>query len=203
MKEYLKTQPVIVFFKDLYEYFLWKLKGSTGGSPHLYKQRTLRRYSLKYNLKCFVETGTYLGHMVYAMKNIFTKIFSIELSHVIFQKAQLRFKNYGHIKILEGDSAVVLNSLVNQLNEPVLFWLDGHYSGGETAKADLDTPVIEEIKIILKNFKQPFVILIDDARLFVGKNGYPSLNELEQLVFNLRPNLKLVNEQDIIRITPI
>ena len=38
--------------------------------------------------------------------------------------------------------------LVRQLDGPALFWLDGHYSGGDTAKGELDTPVSAELESI-------------------------------------------------------
>ena len=46
--------------------------------PHVVKQRVLREYAERYELKVFVETGTYRGDMVQAMKPLFDKIYSIE-----------------------------------------------------------------------------------------------------------------------------
>ena len=54
--------------------------------------------------------------------------------------------------------------------EPVfmtaLFWLDGHYSGGETAKGDADSPLREELEAIGRHPIKTHVIPIDDVRSF-------------------------------------
>ena len=47
-----------------------------------------------------------------------------------------------------------------------IFWLDAHWSGGETYGINDECPLIEEIKII-NNTKLNHIILIDDARLFI------------------------------------
>jgi hypothetical protein len=202
LKEYFKTQPFVSAARQRYEYALWKLRGETRGAAHLYKQKTIATYSRTYDLPVLVETGTYLGAMVYAMRNTFRRIYSVELSHRLFTKAQARFGRFSHISILEGNSAAVLPQLLHSLREPVLFWLDGHYSGGITSRADKDTPVLSEVTIILQQMKQEFVILIDDARLFVGNNGYPTLRELREFVTTSKPDLQFLMDKDIIRIFP-
>lgn len=202
MKDRLKIWPPFVRLRQWYEFFLWKMKGQEGGAPHLYKQQMIKDFSKKYQLSVLIETGTYLGEMVYAMQNQFTKIYSIELAHTIFERAKKRFAKYSNVTILEGDSESVLPKLISEISNPTLFWLDGHYSGGETARANQDTPVFSEVRLILENMKQPFTILIDDARLFVGKDGYPTIDELNNLVAEKNPGLKLEIKKDIIRIFP-
>ena len=59
-----------------------------------------------------------------------------------------------------------------------------------------------EVKTILQQMKQPFVILIDDARLFVGQNGYPTLEELKAYLSNANIKLDIKVEKDIIQIYP-
>jgi hypothetical protein len=92
-------------------------------------------------------------------------------------------------------------SLVPRLQKPALFWLDGHYSGGATAKGDKECPVLEELDAI---FRSPHnhVIYIDDARLFTGNDDYPSLDELWQLVLRSKPGYTMSMENDCIRLTP-
>lgn len=79
------------------------------------------------------------------------------------------------------------------------FWLDGHYSGFETAKGDLETPVSSELESILRS-KINHIILIDDARLFTGKNDYPSVEELKNYVLSKKNYYSFEVENDIIRI---
>jgi hypothetical protein len=81
-----------------------------------------------------------------------------------------------------------------------LFWLDGHYSGGITAKGRTDTPVAEELEHILTHPVMGHVVLIDDARCFVGQDHYPTLDELKEMILNKRPDWVFDVENDIIRV---
>ncbi len=202
MKEYLKTHPLVEQFRQVLGYIVWIMHGKPGSAAHLKKQSVLKAYQKKFTLRVLVETGTYLGEMVYAMRNRFEKIYSIELAHALYEKATKRFVDFPQVSIKEGDSARLLPGLVSELKSPTLFWLDGHYSGGITAKAVEDTPVAQEVGIIFKSMRAPFVILIDDARLFVGSNGYPTLQELKNIVAEEKPGYCMEVDADIIRIFP-
>lgn len=105
--------------------------------------------------------------------------------------------------VLQGDSGKVLPGLVNTLKDRCLFWLDAHYCGeyaGEmAAKADLLTPIAQELAPILNHSIRDHVILIDDARLFDG-NGYPTFAQLCQYIRGIRPDLAVEVSEDIIRI---
>ena len=43
-------------------------------SPHLLKQKTVLEYARRYNLKTLIETGTYYGEMVAAMRGAWVKL---------------------------------------------------------------------------------------------------------------------------------
>ena len=128
----------------------------------------------------FVETGTFMGEMVWAQRGNFSLIHSVELHNVYYEKAVKKFHNFKHIHIHRGDSADVLKSLITDL-PPALFWLDAHYSGGSTAKGKKETPIREELEIILAT-GQPHAILIDDARCFGKFTDFPTLDELTELI---------------------
>jgi hypothetical protein len=87
---------------------------------------------------------------------------------------------------------------MNELNEPAIFWLDGHYSGGFTAMGEKETPVYEELKIIFSN-KQDHVILIDDARLFNGNDGYPTFDDLKIFIHQHYPQQLIKVSDDCIQ----
>jgi hypothetical protein len=184
------------------EYSQWINNGKPSPPPHIVKQRAIDDYRKLYNLDTLVETGTYLGDMVEAQSRNFGTIYSIELSKKLYSKAKKRFNGRPTIHLLQGDSGKVLNALVPQLNQPALFWLDGHYSGDMTAMGEKECPVIEEMKAILQSM-HPHVILIDDARLFTGSNDYPAIAELEKLTETAGKRMQIETRDDIIRITPI
>jgi hypothetical protein len=181
----------------------WRNSGMPSPMPHRVKQIAIEEYQSKFGLKTLVETGTYMGDMIYAMRNRFAKIYSIELGYELWAQAVKRFEKYQHINILNGDSGEKIQVVVNELKEPALFWLDGHYSEGVTAKGNLHTPIVAELKAVLVDGPNKHIILIDDARCFNGENDYPTLDELTRLVHQLNPNYEIHLQDDIICITPI
>ena len=92
---------------------------------------------------------------------------------------------------------------VTRINKPTLFWLDAHYSGGETAQGPEDSPIMKELDFIL-NHRSDHCILIDDARCFNGKAGYPRIGELKKMLAKRNKkdggSLFLEVKNDIIRI---
>lgn len=180
----------------------WKRDGGPIPPPNLVKQRIVNRYGRDYAVKTLVETGTFLGDMVHACRKNFDRIVSIELDPQLYQNACRRFGSESHIEIYEGDSANLLSTITEEISEPCLFWLDGHYSGGVTAKGDLNTPIMNELSAICDHPIDGHVMLIDDARLFTGEDDYPTLDEVRDFVLSRKPDHKFELDLDIIRITP-
>ncbi|MFA5770863.1 MAG: hypothetical protein WC894_05220 [Patescibacteria group bacterium] len=162
------------------------------------KAELLVEIAKKYNLKILVETGTHKGDTMYYCKDYFDELFSIELDHEFYIYSKNKLSNYKNVHIVEGDSGVVLVEILKNINKPVLFWLDAHYSGVGTAKGDFDTPVIKELDYIL-NKNLNCVILIDDARLFRGRGRYPQLKSIKKMLKKYS-DYKIEVRNDIIRI---
>jgi hypothetical protein len=80
--------------------------------------------------------------------------------------------------VLQGYSGNVIDRVMKEVSEPVLFWLDAHYSGGITTRGELNSPILAEPDIILAHPIKNHVILIDDARDFTGKGRYPTVPQL-------------------------
>ena len=177
----------------------WRQTGSVP-PPHILKQHTVREYARRFGLRTLVETGTYMGEMVAAMSADFDQIHSIELGADLFEKARQRFTGMKHVHLHHGDSATTLPEVLRQLDGPTLFWLDGHYSAGITAKGSKDTPIVEELEAIYRHDPQRHVILIDDARLFDGSADYPAMDDLRQRVTKWSPNTVMEVADDIIRL---
>ncbi len=165
--------------------------------PHIIKERVVRFYKKEYELDTLVETGTYEGEMVEAFKKEFKEIFSIELNPLLVEEARKRFSFFDNVNIIEGDSSKELPKILKQLTQPCLFWLDAHYSGGETSKGKKETPILEELKLITKHSNEN-VILIDDADNF-GKGDYPSIQELREII---EYDFTMIIEDNIIQIFP-
>jgi hypothetical protein len=180
----------------------WERKGKPVPPPHIVKQRTIRHYAEKYKLEILVETGTYYGDMVEAMKKYFDHIYTIELSSELYKVAKKRFQKEKHVEVIHGDSGKVLKNLMKRISKPALFWLDGHYSAGVTARGEKDTPIYEELQHILSKRDIGHVIIIDDARCFGTDAGYPTLEELKEFIKARRQEVLISIQDDNIRITP-
>jgi hypothetical protein len=170
--------------------------------PHL-KRRTVLTFSREQKFEAFIETGTYRGDMLAKVlkKTSINKIFSIELDKSLAAEASFRFQKSPRIQISQGDSGEVLAIALSKLPQPALFWLDGHFSGGVTALGDATTPIFAELRAIESFKRKRDLILIDDIRLFNGKDGYPTLEELVDLIGKLNPAWKCHVHGDILQIS--
>jgi hypothetical protein len=177
----------------------WINAGRPGPPPPVIKERIVADHARLSGRACLVETGTYNGDMVFAQRRRFRRIFTIELDDRLFERATKRFERDPHIVVLHGDSGEALPRLLESIRWPCLFWLDGHYSGGSTARGKLETPVVEELAAILRHEIPGHVVLIDDARCF-GTGDYPSIEALRAQVAQARPDWTFNVRDDVIRI---
>lgn len=179
----------------------WERKGRPVPPPDEVKRRALRHYLRHYGLRTFVETGTFRGDTSAEMEPYVDRVITIELAPDLAARARERFAASTNVRVLEGDSGKVLPELLPDLDAPALFWLDGHYSGGITARGDEDTPVRAELAAILEHDLAGHVILIDDAREFRG-GAYPTIEEVIDIVRAHRADYSVEVREDIIRVTP-
>lgn len=156
----------------------WMRAGKPVPPPPYYKQLLLRRASQSFGIRVLVETGTFEGRTVQALRKDFQRIYSVEFDDALYQAARLRFAGFDTISILHGNSGVVLKQLLPTLREACVFWLDAHHSGGATSRAEKDSPILEELDAIAE---RPLlfgdVIFIDDARHF-GGGDYPPVETI-------------------------
>ncbi len=115
--------------------------------------------------KLFIETGTLHGDTTNRMARYFEELHTIELSAKFARKARKRFAKVKKIFVHQGDSAEVLPTLVKDLSRNAVFYLDGHWSRGETARGPKDVPLMEELAGIM-GMKAAALVIIDDLRLF-------------------------------------
>ena len=176
------------------EYAWWLVRGKPQPKvPHIVKQRTLAEFAERFKLPVLVETGTNLGHMVNIQKSRFREIYSIELDEWLAARAKRKFAAYPHIHLYQGDSGVVLPTIVPQLKDRCLFWLDAHW-GDESA------PIKKELECIYRHPIRNHVLLIDDARWFDGRGDYLSVDDLREHAAREYPGSVVEVKDDIIRI---
>ncbi|CAN5172937.1 hypothetical protein BH09BAC5_BH09BAC5_27880 [soil metagenome] len=188
---------------DVLAYLLteWETRGELIPPIHKIKSQAIAEYGNKYKSDTLIETGTYLGKMINEQRENFKKIISIEVDPKFHADAIEKFKTYPHIKFYLGDSGKVLHEIMKDIDSPVVFWLDAHYNSRSSAKLDKECPIFEEMDAIFGSKKLDHIILIDDARLFVGKKDYPTIPELTAYIKAKRPDYKIEVKNDIIRVT--
>ena len=182
----------------------WRAQGSPLPAPDLVKYNVIREYARRYRTTVLIETGTFYGNAIFTVRRDFREIHSIELAPALHELNVRELGHLSHIHLHLGDSAKVLPLLLRDVREPALFWLDGHFCAGPSARAKTyDTPISAELDHLLRQPAGQNVVLIDDARLFVGRDNYPTIPELCEIVHRQRPDATFAVDLDIIRIAPV
>lgn len=137
-------------------------------------RHNLSNIIFKYNIKVFIETGTWKGDGINAaIRHPFEKIMSIDISPKHFESNSSMFGGDKRVKLFIGDSGIKLKEMLSEVgqNEPILFWLDAHLpdlNGKEISLAEeVIIPLERELKIIkeMRDISKD-VFIIDDLRLF-------------------------------------
>jgi len=197
----LQRTPVYGAYKALGhypDYWYWILRGRPLRSPHLLKQKVVREYGEKFGLRTLVETGTYYGEMVAAMKSRYDRIYSIEYVPELAERAARKFARDEHVRIFCGDSRVVMPEVLALLKGAALFWLDAGYYGWVGKQGDQQR-LSAELEMILSH-PYPHMILLDDARGLTGRDGIPSVGDVKAFVESKYPERVVKVEFDIMRI---
>ena len=161
------------------------------------KEAEYLKNSMKLNV--FVEGGTYLGGTAKNMSSKFDEVYTIEKSDAMFDMANEKLKDIPNVIMLKGDTREHLPGILKS-NDNILFWLDAHWSGGETYGEEDECPLISELEIIFENNKN-CVILIDDSRLFLAPpphpHNYKSWPSLTNILQVLPTDWELVEFEDV------
>lgn len=166
--------------------------------PPVMKTAILRWWLRECGCKYLVETGTFLGDTCWAFRNECEKLFTIEINPQLAQLARSRFRGFSNVRVLEGDSAELLKTILPQLQAKTLFWLDGHFSGGITGKGTCECPLYDELQSIMTMCPQSWVILIDDARCFDSDPAYPKMKEMAEFIKSFCPDCTIETANDIV-----
>ena len=176
----------------------WYISGMQDPPIYSYKRKLIGKFIKGISADVFIETGTFVGDTTEWARTRFKDVYSIELDRGMAENARIRFATYSNVHLFEGDSALKLNEALKHVSGRAVFWLDGHYSGGGTALADIETPILEELRTIFAHPFKDHLILIDDARCFDGTHDYPTLEGLKKFILKNRPSAQIEVVRDII-----
>jgi hypothetical protein len=181
------------------------MKGRPLPIDHVFKRKRILKLARKFSCSTFVETGTFYGQMVEAVRNFFPVVLSVELSHSLYEHNLRRFSGCSNVRLFEGDSAKLMDEMIRYISGRAMFWLDGHYSGPGTAKGETECPVMAELNVIEKHPRNDHCILIDDADCFdEPSHTYPKLGEVRQQLLEINHKYDITVEHNcIIALPPI
>lgn len=147
----------------------------------------------------FIESGTCSGFTILTVQPYFETLYTIEISEKYFNEFDQKKKTLGidNITNLLGDSGKVIGEILNKIDSDknCIFWLDGHWSSGDTGRGDKDCPLIEECVLIDNLYKSKRgIILIDDYSMF-GTYINEDWSEItDENVLNCFKNYRVTNK---------
>jgi hypothetical protein len=161
-----------------------------------------------YGVRTFVETGTFSGDTACWASQEFDQVITIECSGSLYQKAVQKYGGRANVQFLLGDSREKLIEIVPRLEAPSIFWLDAHWSGGETCGGADECPLIQEIHAI-NNSRHDHFLFIDDARMFESPpprphkmERWPSLDAVMKALDTEDHRYYVVVSEDVIIAVP-
>lgn len=167
-----------------------------------YKRGMLKRLQKQYGSAYLVETGTFLGKTPIALSSSFKHIYTIELDPKLYADAKRKLSPYKNITCLQGDSKDLIASVVEKLDAPALFWLDGHYSGTGTALGEVAAPILQELAAIERSSYKEHIIAIDDSSDFSKAEGNAPLSEVLKAIEKINPCYKIYFDYDMLFALP-
>jgi hypothetical protein len=141
----------------------------TGGFPFYLFKSLIEKYDVPY----WVETGTASGDSARIASELFNYVWTIELIE------NEENKSAEGLEYLTGDSVKLLPEIISYIKSTrkekqyAIVYLDAHYCGDEENNTGYpECPVLQEIEIVAENGYET-IIVIDDARLFLGQPPHP------------------------------
>ena len=165
----------------------WRLRGRPLPPPHVVKQLAILGYQRHADLHTFVETGTFTGEMVEAMRPHFRP------HHLHRDGARdprgrpvRRFAGDPRVELLLGDSGTSCPcARADSASGAVLARRTLH--GRQHRPRQEDSPVKAELTALLRHPVRDHLVLIDDARLFTGAAGIRRSRSCARWIARERP----------------
>lgn len=147
------------------------------------KDKVLNTYQLfkkyKNNHNILLETGTHHGDGVSnALKAGFNKIISVEILPELYEECMNKFSKEikeNKVHLFLGDSNEKIKEMLELIDEPAFFFLDGHFNDGE--------PLWKELEEIKNHPIKTHTIVVDDIPNYFG-NG----EKVKEKILKINPD---------------
>jgi len=144
-----------------------------------------------------IETGTHDARTSIFLAEHFDVTFTVELfpdrnpydGRSYRESYEQLAEKYGNLTFLEGNSAEVLKSVLEELpDERFFILLDAH--------SMLEGPLREELTAIKESSnRNDHVMLIDDCR-DLGQGNFHTIQEVTDLIKNINPDYNIINTRE-------
>jgi len=155
---------------------------------------------LKFITSVFVETGTYEGDTVDRVikSKKATQIISLELSGVYSARCKTRFEQNSMVTIHKANSKYDLGKIIKDINEPITFWLDSHWSGSPYVGCDPVTicPVLFELDQIKEHPIKTHTIMVDDLSLMNMGHFLVTVEQICKKIYEINPDYTILYFDD-------
>lgn len=125
-------------------------------------KQLFKKYKSNHNI--LFETGTHRGDGVKnALEAGFNKIISVEILPELYEECVNRFSKEikeGKVHLFLGDSNSKMEEMLQLIDQPAVFFLDGHFNNGD--------PLWGELEIIKKHSIKEHTIIVDDIPNYFG-----------------------------------
>jgi hypothetical protein len=157
------------------------------------------------NCNVFIESGTFYGQTFGRViaSGLFERCYSVEIQQHLFHMLQKRFPPTPTQQVFLGASYEQFKQSVFPLcdaDDVLFFWLDGHFSAGETGGAEFPCPLIDELQAIATSCPtQKVVIAIDDTDDLgrkdpsIAGHNWPIRAEIDAATQHISPHLHTID----------
>ena len=135
------------------------------GDPYMMKDFLLLKE--KYSILNAVETGSCIYSTTRWLGQNFENVYTFEHNQGFYTEYSKKVSDLSNVKTFNTKSVDGLNSIINELEGPTIFYLDAHWIN--------ECPVNDEIEVISK-FKYNHVIAIHDFKTNNPEMGYDSFS---------------------------
>jgi hypothetical protein len=156
---------------------LGKMANGSLKNPHSYtKFLTIVRLQKKLKCQVFLEAGTFKGVMADRCSKVFERVITIELDSRLAEDSKKYLSPRKNVMVVDGDASLEIPKVFNLISAPdrMIVYLDGHFSGGETACGDVPEPALIILEKMASSIEKIGAIVIDDFRSFGTEKGCPS-----------------------------